>query len=138
MLLPAANTSSRAPPDAGRPAPREMVTFAIDVQPPSATITLDGELIGNGHAEVMRPRDGARHQLVLAAPGHAVVTDVLVASADARVSRVLASLEVPRPPRPVTVFVPSPTPQPTIAPARPPPPPDLRHPSIDRRIPFKC
>lgn len=127
----------RASPDAGRAPPREMVTFAIDVQPPIASITLDGELIGNGHAEVMRPRDGTRHQLVLAAPGHAVVTDVLVASADARVSRVLGALDPPRAPAvrpvPVQVQIPSPTPTPTIAPA---PRPDLRHPSIDRRIPF--
>ena len=127
----------RAAADASRPTPREMVTFSIDVQPPNASITLDGELIGNGHAEVMRPRDGARHQLTLSAPGHAVVTDVLVASGDARVSRVLASLEAPRAPRPVTVVLPAPAPAPAPTPAPTPAPrPDLRHPNIDRRIPF--
>lgn len=124
------------PADVGSPSvPREFVTFAIDVTPSTASITLDGEVIGNGHAEVMRPRDGARHQLLLRAPGHVVVSDVLVASADARISRVLISLENPRPsPRPTPAYT-QPAPQPTPQPA-PPRPPDLRHPNIDRRMPF--
>ncbi|MFO0625352.1 MAG: hypothetical protein U0325_06995 [Polyangiales bacterium] len=124
-----------ARPDVPAPsAPREFVTFSIDVTPATATILLDGEPIGNGHAEVLRPRDGVRHQLMLRAPGHAVMTDVLVASADARVSRVLSAVDVPRPPRPPAA--PQPAPQPAPPPAPQPAPPDLRHPHIDRRLPF--
>ena len=139
LRAPAAPRPVAAPARADVPtpsAPREFVTFAIDVSPAAAAILLDGEHIGNGHAEVLRPRDGARHQLMLRAPGHTVMTDVLVASADARVSRVLSAVDVPRPPRAVTAPAPSPSPSPSPPPAPPPAPPDLRHPHIDRRLPF--
>ena len=58
----------------------------------AAEITLDGVVVGHGHAELLRPRDGHRYQLRLSYPGHGDVTDVLVASTDARVSRVLPDL----------------------------------------------
>ena len=116
------------------------MTFRIDVDPPNASITLDGALVGQGHAEVLRPRDGRRYQLRLSAPGRANVSDVLVASADARVSRVLAPMiALPTAP-PSTPRSPSVSPPPS-APSPPPPAPhppgDRRHPVIDRNNPFQ-
>ncbi len=120
------------------------ITFRIDVDPPGATIALDGTVVGQGHAELLRPRDGRRYQLRLSAPGHANVTDVLVAGADARISRVLAPLGASPAPSvspPVLVRTappPAPTPFPVVAPA---PLPvrlhDRRHPIIDHNNPFE-
>ncbi len=127
-------------PAAPRATDGESVTFRIDVDPPNASITLDGALVGQGHAEVLRPRDGRRYQLRLSAPGRANVSDVLVASADARVSRVLAPMiALPTAP-PSTPRSPSVSPPPS-APSPPPPAPhppgDRRHPVIDRNNPFQ-
>jgi serine/threonine-protein kinase len=119
------------------------ITFRIDVDPPTATIALDGIVVGQGHAELLRPRDGRRYQLRLSAPGHANVSDVLVAGADARISRVLAPLTAPaaEPAAPPVVFVrtpspPPPTPFPSVT-ANPARTPDRRHPMIDRNNPFE-
>lgn len=118
------------------------ITFRIDVDPPTAVITLDGTVVGQGHAELLRPRDGRRYQLRLSAPGHANVSDVLVASADARISRVLGPVGAPAAPPPAlvrTAPTSPPTPFPTLAPALPPSvrPHDRRHPVIDRNNPFE-
>jgi hypothetical protein len=116
------------------------ITFRIDVDPAAAIITLDGAAVGQGHAELLRPRDGRRYQLRLSAPGHANVSDVLVANADARISRVLAPLGAPPPPPLVrTAPAPAPTPFPAFAPVPLPPArtPDRRHPMIDRNNPFE-
>ncbi|MBK6532282.1 MAG: hypothetical protein IPF99_22650, partial [Deltaproteobacteria bacterium] len=82
-----------------------------------------------------------RYQLRLSAPGHANVSDVLVAGADARISRVLAPLIAPAAPVPPTVLIrtappaaPTPFPSVTPTPARP---HDRRHPMIDRNNPFE-
>ena len=125
-----------AAPDAA--APGEVITFRLDVTPATAEITLDGLVVGAGHAEVVRPRDGRRIQLRLAAPGHAAVTDVLVASADLRVSRVLVPLAAPpdlvprQPPRLTPQLLPPPQ-----APPEPPRPRDHTHPRIDPTNPFR-
>ncbi len=117
------------------------ITFRVDVDPPTATIAVDGVVVGQGHAEILRPRDGRRYQLRLSAPGHANVSDVLVAAADARISRVLAPLNgpTPPPPGPTTVIVRQPAPPPTLVPALVPAgnPHDRRHPNIDRNNPFE-
>lgn len=117
------------------------ITFRIDVDPPTATIALDGTVVGQGHAELLRPRDGRRYQLRLTAPGHANVSDVLVASADARISRVLAPLgapQVPAVPPPTLVRVAPPPPPSAFPVLNPPPRPnDRRHPMIDRNNPFE-
>ena len=89
--------------------------------------------------KVTRPRDGRRFQLRLSAPGHAAVTDVLVASADLRVSRVLVPLAAP-PPDLVPRQPPRLTPQllpPPQAPPEPPRPRDHTHPRIDPTNPFR-
>lgn len=115
------------------------VTFRVDVDPPTAVITLDGVVVGHGHAELLRPRDGRRYQLRLSAPGHAHVSDVLVASADARISRVLAPMDPPAAPGLIrTAPPPAPTPFPQVyPPAGAPRPNDRRHPMIDRNNPFE-
>jgi serine/threonine-protein kinase len=137
-----------APAVLGAPSPHrasvdgDNITFRIDVDPPTAVITLDGTVVGQGHAELLRPRDGRRYQLRLSAPGHANVSDVLVASADARISRVLGPAGAPATPPPAlvrTTPTPPPTPFPTLAPALAPSgrPHDRRHPVIDRNNPFE-
>jgi serine/threonine protein kinase len=135
---PAPVAAARAP---GASVDGDNVTFRIDVDPPTATIALDGTVVGQGHAELLRPRDGRRYQLRLSAPGHANVSDVLVAGADARISRVLAPLIAPAAPVPPTVLIrtappaaPTPFPSVTPTPARP---HDRRHPMIDRNNPFE-
>ncbi len=117
------------------------VTFQVDVDPPVAAITLDGALVGHGHAEVLRPRDGRRYQLLLTAPGRGDVTDVLVANSDARVSRVLPDLSpsvypiVIHPADMVRSSVPR---APTSAWTDPMAShTDSRHPHIDRNNPFR-
>ena len=65
------------------------VVFSVQATPASAVILLDGEVVGTGRAEVARPRDGERHQLEIRAAGFATMTEVLVASQDVHVSRVL-------------------------------------------------
>ncbi len=136
---PAAPRPVAAAPDA-RPPVADDVTFRIDVTPATAEISIDGAVVGAGHAEVVRQRDGRRLQLRLSAPGHAAVTDVLVASADLRISRVLVPLRDPAPP---------PTPRvdlsPRLLPQVPQPPPrvelprahDPAHPRIDPTNPFR-
>jgi len=108
------------------------VTFRVDVHPPTAEIYLDETLLGRGHAEVLRPRDGARHSLRLSAPDHATVTEVLVADADARVSRMLAPL--PRPAAHDAAHAPT---RPVIAPRHGPSPTFPHRPAIDRDNPFR-
>jgi len=132
-------TRPAPPPRAAAPdaaAPAEGITFRIDVTPATAEITLDGLVVGAGHAEVVRPRDGRRIQLRLAAPGHAAVTDVLVASADLRVSRVLVPLAAP-PPDLVPRQPPRLTPQLFPPPQEPPRPRDHTHPRIDPTNPLR-
>jgi len=131
----------RPAPPAGVAAPVP-VTFRVDVHPPTAEIFLDDVLLGRGHAEVLRPRDGARRQLRLAAPGYATVTEVLVADADARVSRMLAPLSRPTPlarmaPRSGSSAAPDrPAPAQSPTPRRP-EGPSLHRPAIDRDNPFR-
>jgi serine/threonine-protein kinase len=143
-------------PDPARPSPSvapapEFITLRVDVEPPVAEIALDGVVVGHGHAEVLRPRDGRRLQLRLSAPGFASVTDVLVSASDARVSRVLVSLAPPslaapaapaapgaaRPPRGVVNAVAAPAPPPDAPRAVAPPRPDPDHPRIDPTNPFR-
>jgi hypothetical protein len=142
---PPAVTPSRSAPVTPRPAPPAgvaapvPVTFRVDVHPPTAEIFLDDVLLGRGHAEVLRPRDGARRQLRLAAPGYATVTEVLVADADARVSRMLAPLSRPTPlarmaPRPGSSAAPD---APTAPTPRRPEGPSPHRPAIDRDNPFR-
>jgi hypothetical protein len=75
------------------------VVFAVQATPANAVILLDGEVVGTGRAEVVRPRDGERHQLEIRAAGFATMSEVLVASQDVHVSRVLLAA-VPGMPRP--------------------------------------
>lgn len=128
-----------------RPAPRDEVTFRIDVDPPTANIFLDGELLAQGHAEVTRPRDGRRYQLRITASGYTQVSEVLEAARDARISRVLTRLQPNPAPRPLpnghtlSPAVPA-LQRPTEAPPQAPPRPrtdSLRHPHIDRNNPFE-
>ncbi len=129
--------------DASRPA--ETVTLRIDVEPPVAEISLDGVVVGHGHAELLRPRGDRRLQLRLSAPGFAAVSDVLSCSSDARVSRVLVSLTAPpTPPRPnngarvVGSAPPPPPPPPTTPPQNiDPPVRNHEHPRIDPTNPFR-
>ncbi len=141
-------------PGAPRPAPAvdasrplESVTLRVDVEPAIAEITLDGVVVGHGHAEILRPRDDRRLQLRLSAPGYASMSDVLSCSSDARISRVLVSLSAPptkvqpaTPPGPTRVTVTSPQ---TPPPPPPPPPPaepqvhNHDHPRIDPTNPFR-
>ncbi|MBL8602555.1 MAG: serine/threonine protein kinase [Myxococcales bacterium] len=134
--------------------------FSIRVEPSTAEIVLDEVVLGVGRAEVIRPRDGRPHQLLLRAPGYHPLTEVITADADLRIERNLDPEARPaataRPPRPVAapaVPVPAPaapaaqpaTPPPTPA-AQPSPPPaarpnvetprDPRHPNIERENPF--
>ncbi|MBL8602056.1 MAG: protein kinase [Myxococcales bacterium] len=128
----------------------ESVTFRVDVEPPTATIELDGAMLGRGHAEVLKPRDGRRYQLRLAAPDHADVTEVLVASTDARISRVLVALAQPAPSAPPsehthTTRVPGVTAPAPNVPSEPRPGghpseghrPGSHHPRIERENPFQ-
>ncbi len=77
------------------------VLFSIEVEPRSATIRLDGEVIGNGRAEVVRPKDGRRHPLVLEAPGFVTVNEVLSADSDVRIQRALMASQGAPTPAPV-------------------------------------
>jgi serine/threonine-protein kinase len=121
----------------------ETVVFRIRVQPSSAEIALDGTVVGNGVADVTRPRDGRRHQLRLSAPGYATVSEVLVADADTHIDRVLAALPAPpaapaAPPAlpPVARFsAPHPAHVHRERPTNPSPTQDHR-PRIDRENPF--
>ncbi|MFO0653152.1 MAG: protein kinase [Polyangiales bacterium] len=129
--------------DASRPA--ETVTLRIDVEPPVAEISLDGVVVGHGHAELLRPRDDRRLQLRLSAPGFAAVSDVLSCSTDARVSRVLVSLTAPTPPprqnnnARVVGSAPPPPPPPPPPPQQniDPPVRNHEHPRIDPTNPFR-
>jgi hypothetical protein len=137
-VTPPRPVTPRPAPPAGVAAPVP-VTFRVDVHPPTAEIFLDDVLLGRGHAEVLRPRDGARRQLRLAAPGYATVTEVLVADADARVSRMLAPLSRPTPlarmaPRPGSSAAPD---APTAPTPRRPEGPSPHRPAIDRDNPFR-
>ncbi len=135
----------------------ESVTLRIDVEPATAEIALDGAVVGHGHAEVLRPRDGRRLQLRLSAQGYATVSDVLVASSDARVSRVLVAMNAASPTAPQAIMPTHPrspdlaAPRNPLAPAIPPrpglvdpwnapqqvqPPHDRQHPRIDPTNPF--
>jgi serine/threonine-protein kinase len=140
------------PPPAQRP-----VVLSIRVEPPTAVISLDGENLGSGRAEVMRPNDGHRYQLQITAPGYATITEVLSADRDVSLDRRLTALAEPgnRPrvhptptPAPTPTVAPTPTPvaptptptpvAPTpVAPAPRPTPNDPRHPNIDRSNPFE-
>jgi len=60
------------PPKPAEPAPppkRETVTLKLAVEPASATVTIDGKPVTGG--ELTAPRDDAKHQLHIAAPGFA-------------------------------------------------------------------
>jgi serine/threonine-protein kinase len=65
------------------------VVFSITVEPREAEIRLDGEVVGHGRAEILRPRDGRAHQLVVTAPGYTTVTEVLTAMRDVQIERQL-------------------------------------------------
>jgi serine/threonine-protein kinase len=151
-------TTPAEPAVSSRPASVDMVTLRVDAQPPTAEIALDGVVVGHGHIEVLRPRDGRRLQLRLTAPEHATMTDVVVASADVRISRVLLPLNAPTPPPPTpppsTPSLQAPPPAPRVVrvpapgivaptPSTPPPvvPPLVprhthAHPRIDPTNPF--
>ncbi len=87
--------------------PRE-VLFAIEVEPREAEIRLDGEVIGRGRAEVVRPRGESRHQLQIEAPGYETVSEVLRSDVDVRITRQLARLAgAPTPPNTPQVNAPS-------------------------------
>ncbi len=88
-------TTQTPPPQAGQ----NEVQFSIEVEPREAEIKLDGEVIGRGRAEVVRPKDGRRHQLQVEAPGYETVSEVLAADNDVRINRQLARLTAtPTPP----------------------------------------
>ncbi|MBI5514984.1 MAG: serine/threonine protein kinase [Deltaproteobacteria bacterium] len=124
----------------------ESVTFRIEVEPRSAAIHLDGVLVGYGRAELLRPRDGRRYQLRLSAPEHIDASDVLVATTDARVSRVLGSAMTSAAPRAPGHNAHAPPPQVPGGPGAHPAPPATtpptanpgghRGPRIDRHNPF--
>jgi len=60
------------PPKPAEPAPPpkiETVTLKLEVEPASATVTIDGKPVTGG--ELTAPRDAAKHQLHIAAPGYA-------------------------------------------------------------------
>jgi len=61
------------PPPATKPEPPpaapQMVTLKLAVEPASATVTIDGKPVTGG--ELTMPRDDAKHQLHIAAPGYA-------------------------------------------------------------------
>jgi len=131
------------------PPSQRSVVFSIRVEPPVGVITLDGENLGSGRAEVMRPNDGHRYQLQITAPGYATITEVLTADRDVSLDRRLTALSEPggRPrahplptptPTPTVAPTPTPTPTPTVAPTPTPRPTnDPRHPNIDRSNPFE-
>jgi serine/threonine-protein kinase len=102
-----ARASSNTPPVTERPATppppqpgQQEVLFSIEVEPRTAQIRLDGDVIGTGRAEVVRPKDGRHHQLQVDAPGFATVSEVLTANADVRLTRQLAPTAAPPPNNP--------------------------------------
>jgi hypothetical protein len=117
-------------------APPTQVVFAVEVEPREATIRLDGEVIGTGRAQVLRPHDGQSHQLAITAPGYATVTEVLTASGDVRIERQLQRTpEVAPPTPPPTPTVAQPTPRghgrtPTVATPTPTPTPPAPTPTV--------
>lgn len=82
-------TAPTPPPPAERVATR--VVFSVQATPATATILIDGEVVGTGRAEVVRPKDNERHQLEIRAEGYVPMTEVLVADGDVRVSRALVA-----------------------------------------------
>ncbi len=136
------------------PTQQRQVVFSVRVEPPVAVISLDGENIGSGRAEVMRANDGHRYQLQITAPGYTPLTEVLTADRDVSLDRRLTPLADPNPrghvrgnptPTPTPTANPTPTPTPTANPTptptphptpTPTPTNDPRHPNIDRSNPF--
>lgn len=97
---PAAERTPTAPTAAPTTAPASRVVFSIQATPATATIVLDGQTVGTGRAEIVRPKDGERHQLEIRADGYTPMTEVLVANQDVHVSRVLVAQAAPAPPPP--------------------------------------
>jgi eukaryotic-like serine/threonine-protein kinase len=136
-------TPAPRPADPPPPPGQRAVVFSIRVDPPSGAISLDGESLGSGRAEVMRPNDGHRYQLQIAARGYATITEVLTADRDVSIDRRLNPLTEPGNHGHTHAHALTPTVTPTPAPTVTPPPTpraptnNPRHPNIDRSNPFK-
>ncbi|MBI5517939.1 MAG: protein kinase [Deltaproteobacteria bacterium] len=137
----------QAPPPPTPPPVSEQVTFDLTVEPREARILLDGELLGQGHAAVTRPRGPRSYQGTFTLEGYAPYQFVLQATSDTRVDRALQRLtappRTPRDPRPQNTNTPPPTPPPAPPPLPPhppvpehPPTPPPNHPVIIRQNPF--
>lgn len=92
-LSPRASRSDATDPSTDRHEPARSVLLSVRVTPSSATLWLDGELVGTGSFELLRPADGRRYQLEMRAPGYHTRTEVLVASTDLRIERSLQAQE---------------------------------------------
>jgi hypothetical protein len=95
-----ANRDASPPRDAGVAPQSTEVVFTIEADPNNATIRLDGEVIGRGRAEVVRPKDGRRHQVLIEADGYAPTTEVLSATSDVRLQPRLTPLTIAQPQQP--------------------------------------
>ncbi len=77
------------PPAGSANAAPEQATLSFEFEPREAEIFFDEQRLGVGRASIVVPRDGRRHQLRVTAPGHQPMSDVVVADADARITRML-------------------------------------------------
>jgi serine/threonine protein kinase len=125
--------------DADRVEPPRSVLLAVRVTPSTATLELDGEVVGVGAFELLRPADGRRYQLAMSAPGFLTRTEVLVASTDVRIERSLEAridaavrLQGTTNPRATSSRVTADSGAPRFV-----RPVDTRHPTIDRTNPFR-
>jgi serine/threonine protein kinase len=98
--IPPAAQEPEPEPEPSAPTAPETVELTIVATPAEATVTLDGEPLTNGRAEL--PRDGASHEVVVAAEGY--VTRTLRPTADRDREIVLELERAPRvrTPRPHT------------------------------------
>ena len=106
---PPARADERAP---ATPPPVPTFEISVAVEPPSASIELDGELVGQGRLERTAPRDHQKHRLRIFAAGYA---DKIVEFTDSPPPSVVRLSRVPRPavPRPPQAeAAPRPTPRP--------------------------
>ena len=88
-------------PEPERPPPVPTFEISVAVDPPAATLELDGEVVGQGRLERTAPRDHQKHRLRISAPGYA---DKVVEFTDSPPPPVVRLARVPRP----TVARPSP------------------------------
>lgn len=67
--------------------------MTIQLEPPSASVTLDAKYLGPGVRELPVPADGRSHELTFSAEGYQSVTEIFVADRDRQISVVLTTVE---------------------------------------------